>query len=298
MPLNFPYLGQTLALLSALLWAFAVILFKKSGENLHPIALNIFKNLVALLLLLPTMAIFHETIFRPVQLREYALFILSGLLGMAIGDTLFFFSLNRIGASISAIVGYMYSPSIILLSLLFLKETLSLPQTIGTVLILAALITTTRIELPGSLTRKALLTGIIWGVLSTLATGIGVVIVKPILATTPLLWATGLRLLAGLLGLVIITVFLPNRKKIIRSLFNRKNLGYPFAGTILGTYLALTVWLGGMKFTRVSIAAPLNQLTNIFIFILAAIILKEPITPRKLLAIVIAFAGALLVFLS
>lgn len=296
MPVNFPYLGQTLALLSAILWALAVILFKKSGETVHPLALNIFKNILALILLFPTMAIFGETLFRPVPFREYALFLLSGILGIAIGDTLFFMSLNRIGAGVSAIVGYMYSPSIILLSLLFLKEALSPFQILGVLLILAALLSTTQIKLPKHLTHKALLIGILWGVLSTFATAIGVVLIKPTLGTTPLLWATQIRLLAGIVGLILITFFLPNRKKIITSLFTLKSFGYTLGGTIVGTYLAIVVWLGGMKFTQASIAAPLNQTSNIFIFILAALLLKEPITVRKLLAILIAFTGALLVF--
>lgn len=295
---NFQYLGQTLALLSAIIWAFAVILFKKSGETVHPIALNLFKNLLTMILLLPTMAIFHETLFRPVPMSEYAIFLISGILGMAIGDTLFFMSLNRIGASISAIVGYMYSPSIIILSVLFLKESLSLLQILGVILILSALLSTTQIKLPENLNRKALLIGILWGVLSAASTAIGVVLIKPMLGKTPLLWATEIRLLAGFFSLLLITLFLPNRNRIIASLFTTKGLGYTIGGTMVGTYIALVVWLGGMKYTKASIAAPLNQISNIIVFILAAMILKDPVNLRRILAIIVALGGALLVFLG
>ncbi|MEO0092673.1 MAG: DMT family transporter [candidate division WOR-3 bacterium] len=298
MPVNFSYLGQTLALLSALAWAFAVILFKKSGETVNPIGLNLFKNLLAMLLLLPTMTIFGEHLLRPVVLKEYAIFLLSGILGMAIGDTFFFMSLNRIGASLSAIVGYMYSPSIIILSVLFLNERLSLLQILGVILILFALISTTQIKLPKNLTRKGLLVGILWGVLASVATAISVVLIKPLLTKTPLLWATEIRLIAGFFSLLIITLFLPNRNQIIASLFTTKSLGYTLGGSLVGTYFTLVVWLGGMKYTQASIAAPLNQTSYIFVFILAAILLKEPITLIRLFAIIIAFSGALLVFLG
>lgn len=295
MPLKLPYLGEILALLSALFWAFAVILFKKSGETRHPLTLNIFKNLLATILLIPTIVLFREPLLPRLSLHDYVCFIASGILGMAIGDTLFFASLNRIGASLSAIVSYMYSPALVILSILLLKETLSPFQFIGIFLILAALLTTTRIELPQNLTRGRLLTGVLLGVLSTLATAIGVIIIKPLLAQNSILWVTLIRLFAALISLFIITLLLPERRVLLSSLFIRKGIGYPILATILGTYLALTVWLGGIKFTRVSIAAPLNQLSNIFIFILAALLLKEPITLRKIGAIVIAFAGALLV---
>jgi len=296
MPLNSPYLGQILALLSAVAWAFAVILFKKSGETVHPIALNLFKNLLALILLIPTMAIFQETLLRIIPFKEYAIFLFSGVLGMTIGDTLFFMSLNRIGASLSAIVGYMYSPAIICLSVLFLKESLSWLQVIGVILILSALLLTTQIKLPANLSRKRLLIGILWGILSQAATAIGVVIIKPLLSKTPLLWATEIRLVAGFFSLLIIVLLLPNRKQIIGSLLNIKGFGYTLCGTLVGTYIALVVWLGGMKYTQASIAAPLNQTSNIFVFILATMILKEPITLRHILAIIVAFSGALLVF--
>jgi drug/metabolite transporter (DMT)-like permease len=49
-----------------------------------------------------------------------------------------------------------------------------------------------------------------------------------------------------------------------------------------------------MKYARVSVAAALNQLNAIFIVILAAIFLKERLTPWKIVAVVLAFAGAYL----
>ena len=100
--LTFPYLGQSLALMTAIVWACAVILFKKSGETVHPIALNLFKNILALVLFLPTLWIFGETLFRPAPAGEYLLLMFSGILGIGVGDTLFFKSLNRVGAGSSS----------------------------------------------------------------------------------------------------------------------------------------------------------------------------------------------------
>jgi drug/metabolite transporter (DMT)-like permease len=66
-------------------------------------------------------------------------------------------------------------------------------------------------------------------------------------------------------------------------------------GSFLGSYLAMIVWLGGMKYTQVSTASALNQTTNIFIFIFAAIFLKEKITKQKTIGIVLAIVGAVMV---
>ena len=122
----FPYLGETFALLAALVWAFAVILFKKSGETVHPLALNLFKNALAAGLFLPTMAIFGETLARQAPASDYLLLLLSGALGIGIGDAMFFKSLNCIGAGLWSIVSCLYSPFIISLSMIWLGERLVL----------------------------------------------------------------------------------------------------------------------------------------------------------------------------
>ena len=46
--------GEAFALSSALIWALAVILLRRSGETLPPFELNLFKNCFGTVLLIPT----------------------------------------------------------------------------------------------------------------------------------------------------------------------------------------------------------------------------------------------------
>jgi drug/metabolite transporter (DMT)-like permease len=50
-----------------------------------------------------------------------------------------------------------------------------------------------------------------------------------------------------------------------------------------------------MKYTLASVAAALNQTSNIFIFIFAGLILHERITPNRILGIILGVGGSLLV---
>jgi drug/metabolite transporter (DMT)-like permease len=290
------YLGQALSLLAAVLWGIAVILFKKSGETVHPIALNLFKNLLAAVLFLPTMWIFGEPLLRQAPRGEYLLFLASGVIGLGIGDTLFFKSLNRLGAGLSAIVAAMYSPSIITLSVIYLDERLTLVQLIGALLIITAVLSTTRAKHGEKIGRRDLLLGILWGVLSTAATAIGVVMIKPALEQTPLLWAVEIRLLAGLVSLGIVALFHPLGRKMFYPIFSARGWGYTLSSSFVGAYLAMFVWLAGMKFTQASIASALNQTSIIFVFIFGTIFLHEPITSQRTLAITLAVSGVFLVF--
>ena len=62
--------------------------------------------------------------------------------------------------------------------------------------------------------------------------------------------------------------------------------------SVCGNFIALLFWVAGMKYTTASQAGILNQMSTIFIFILAAIFLKEKITVNR--SIAVAVTGACL----
>jgi drug/metabolite transporter (DMT)-like permease len=66
-------------------------------------------------------------------------------------------------------------------------------------------------------------------------------------------------------------------------------------GAVLGSYLGMMCWIGGLKYTKVGIAAILNQSSTVYILILAAIFLNEPFTRRKAVASLVALTGIVLV---
>jgi len=122
-----------------------------------------------------------------------------------------------------------------------------------------------------------------------------VVMIKPILDEAPLLWSLQIRLIGGVAALAIFLWINPSRKDILRSLLERKSRGFTVASSVIGGYIAMAVWLAGIKLTKASIASALNQTNTVFILIFAALILHEPITAARVVAILLAGAGALLV---
>jgi drug/metabolite transporter (DMT)-like permease len=66
--------------------------------------------------------------------------------------------------------------------------------------------------------------------------------------------------------------------------------------SILGTYVSLWMWMAGFKYTYASVAALLNQTSVVFALIFAALILKESLGRRKLVAITLALGGAVVVW--
>ncbi len=291
-------LGSTLSLGAALFWATSVILFKKSGESISPIPLNIYKSFVALILLAITMLVLDVPFFPNKPFSEWALLAFSGVIGIAIADVFFFIALEKLGAGLVAIVECLYLPSVILLSCIFLGEILSTGAIVGGVLILTAVVIS---SLPKRKSRtlddkpKIAFSGIFYGCIAMFFVAVGIVSIKSILETTDVLWATYVRVFAGLISLLLLTVFHPRRVSFFKELKFSKAWIYAFPASVAGNYFALLCWIGGMKYSSgASEAAILNQMSTVFTFILAALFLKEKIDANRLTAILLAFIGACL----
>jgi drug/metabolite transporter (DMT)-like permease len=181
---------------------------------------------------------------------------------------------------------------------MFLADRMSGLQIFGVFLIVSAVLGVSGIGDRKHISRRNLILGVVFGVLAMASMAVGIVMIKPLLNRSPLLWVVEVRLFAGCVGLGIYLLFHPGRKKIISSVLAVRNWQYMLPGSFLGAYLSMVVWMGGMKYTQTSIASALNQTSNVFVFILAAILLREPVNLTRILAIVLAFAGAAVVSLG
>ncbi|WP_299976997.1 DMT family transporter [Desulfobacula sp.] len=290
-------LGSILSLLSAFFWASAVIMFKKSGEVFSPISLNIYKSFVALILVSLTMVILDIPFFPDKPINDWLLLAVSGFLGITLADLFFFIALNRLGAGLVAIVECLYLPSVIFFSFILLGEKLSAGAIIGGLLVLTAVLVGSmkRKKAPGETPgNKSPLSGIIIGCLSMFFLAAGIVMIKELLERTDVFWATLVRVTAATVSLLVLILFHPKRKQYFRELKFSKAWFIALPASITGNYLALLCWVAGMKYTTASRAAILNQMSTIFIFILAAVFLKEKITVNKTIAILLALTGACL----
>ncbi len=290
-----PYLGEMLSLLAAVLWALAIVLFRKSGESVHPVALNTFKGVLAMVLYLPTLLLAGVPLFFDYPASGYAILLASGVIGIAVGDTLFFKCINTLGASASALISCLYSAFIIGMSYLWLGERMSWRQLVGAALIISAVMEATRAADGKSTGLKRRLGGFGWGVVSMAASAIAVVMMKPILDEVPLLWALEVRLVGGVAALLVLLALFPSRGAIVRSLTVPGSKGYTISSSFIGGYVAMVCWLAGMKLTQASVASALNETSSIFVLIFAALVLRERITPGRVIAILMAAGGALLV---
>ncbi|MBN1512311.1 MAG: DMT family transporter [Phycisphaerae bacterium] len=295
----FRHQGEVYALLTAFVWAFALVLFKRGGETVPPLALNLFKNVVSLTLMAVCLLVLGEGPGTLAAFHRHDLYVLalSGVIGIALADTAFFAALNRIGVGIFSIVDCLYSPFAALFAWLLISERLALPHYIGGALILGGVLLSSKHPPPPGRTRRELITGILLGALSVGMMAFSVVLAKPVLEAEdfPLMWAATIRLGAGTITLLLLGAASPNRKAVASVFRPSPSWRFTVPASVLGSFLSYLLWIAGFKYAAAATVAILNQTSVIFAIILATIVLHEPFTRRKGLAVSLAIAGILVV---
>jgi len=291
-------MGTFYALMTAVMWAAAIIFLKRSGETVAPFALNVFRVGVSSVLLVPTVLLAGQEIFYPAPLRDYLILFASGVVAIAVSDTFLLMALNRLGAGIMAIVDCLYAPFIVLFAFIMLGERLGVWQWAGMALVIVGVLIAARHEPPRGTTAKQILVGSLCGVIAMTTVAFGIVLAKPVLERSPILWATTMRQIGALIVMIPAALVLPGRRGIFGLFRPARNWKYTVPGTLLGSYLALIFWIGGMKYSLAGPAAILNQTSSIYVLIFASIFLKEPFTTRKVIASVLAIAGIAMVTLG
>ena len=274
-PPPIPYLGEILSLGAALVWSVAILLYRTASLQVRPLVLNLFKNVVSIVLFVVTLAVVGDlsSAWRIAPSDLWMLF-LSAFTALYLGDTILFATLKRIGVSLSLLLGCFYAPAAVFFSWLLLDESLPRLILVGGLAVTGgiALVSSDRVGLPHGITRRDLAIGVCMGTL-----------VRMVLGTIPLT----LHLLVTRRTAEIAAVFKPSR-----------SYGILLPATLLGTYLGMLTWLGGIKYTDASTASILNQTTPLFGLPLAAVFLNERLTWRKVLGTVISIGGIVAIFLK
>jgi drug/metabolite transporter (DMT)-like permease len=290
--------GEALALLAAITWAVAVILFRKTPVDAQGI--NLFKNVLACGLLGATLAVFGLPLELARSNEDWWRILASGILGLAVADTLIFIALQKLGAVLMATVDIAYTPIVVIMSIILLNEPMTASLIAGGSLVVGGVLwsITGRTQGSSSLDPRELRIGVAAGLAGIILMAIGVVLIKPVLEKSGLVEITFLRL-AVAAGAQLLWTLASKRGRAVLSVFRPSPAWKVLVpASILGTYVAMLLWLGGFKWADASIAAILNQTSTIWIVLLGRIVLKEQVSPRRAVGTGIAIVGAVVVLIT
>lgn len=286
--MNNEIIGVMAALSSAASWALAAILFKMLGSQLPPVAMTLAKSIVGSILL---GVVLLEVGFEAVDSDSLNLLIASGVLGIALADTFFFAALRNLSAYVIVVFFMLGHVLTVFLAILILGESVEQFSGIGILLTIGGISIVLLSQSWGEDSGSSNAIGLFYGTLSMLCMSGSTLIAKQALIATPTLQATLIRMLSGLAGIYIYSLFTRQPKGFFKPFFNLKFSALFLLSVSIVTFGGFWLSLVGVKYLDVAIANTLNSTEPLFALPLAVIFLKERVTFPVVLGSLIAICG-------
>ncbi len=290
--------GELAALGAAFLWALSAVVYAQLGQKIPPIALNLSKGVIAIVLIAFTLIVQGNYLPTGMNAVAMGLLLLSGILGIGLGDTFYFEALNHLGARRTLLMEALAPPLAALIALIFLQEALSLGAWTGIFLTVLGVTWVVSERVPGTEGQAVnLLRGTSFALLSALGQASGAVLSRAALADTTIdpLWSTFLRIIGGVLVLLL---WMPLKQPLrveFQRLQSKRLLGIIALTAFFSTYLGIWLQQTAFKYTATGIAQALLATSPLFVLPIA-IVMGERVTPRAFLGALVALGGIGLLF--
>ncbi len=291
-----PFIGEIAALITALIWAISVIFFRQLGGIFTPLNLNLWKGIISIVGLSLTVLFMSSAM---PEKNDFLWLLLSGLIGIGIGDTAFFAALNRMGERSTLLVAETLAPVFTaILAVVWISEVLSAVQWLAIAVILVGvdIVLGTRKRKHKNLHFS--FSALSFAALAALCQAVGAVIGRDILTHSDVdpVTASLVRLFGGL-ALVVPLLIIAKQPWMPKQKLTRETWLVLFGVTFLGTFLAMILQMFSFANAEAAIVQSLFASSIIFSLIIARI-QGETITRNAIWGSLISIAGVGLIFLS
>ena len=290
--------GEIAALAGASLWAISATVYSSIGSQIPPLLLNLAKGLIAIAFILLTFVLTNHQ-FSPVNIMAIMGLVISGLIGIGIGDTAYFQTLNHLGARKTLLLETLAPPITAILAFIFIGEQLNTTIWLGMIITITGIAWVISERNARNIHQSGkTIVGIRWAFVGVISQAIGAVIARYTLSTSDIsaLESALIRLVGGTIIILILMVSRPKpRLSVMRTTWSVKlSLTLTvtaFASTYLGIWLQQTAF----KFAPAGVAHTLLATSPLFVLPLV-VAQGEKISYRAIIGAVIALLGVSLLF--
>lgn len=293
------YTGELSAILTAFLWSGTSFAFASGSRRIGPIQTNVDRIIIAAILLAATAVIFNLTFnLSSGQLTDL---VISGIIGLVIGDTFLFKAFQLIGARLSMLLMALSPAMSAVFAYVFLGEELSAWAILGIVITLSGISLVVLEKEHGELKKfKISGFGLFCGFMGALGQAGGLIIAKLAFQQGEIdkFVATFIRISSAavvILPMMLILKKYNNPFPIYKN--DLKGLSSILTGTVLGPYLGITFSLIAIDNTKVGIAATLMSTMPIIMLPMSKYMFKETLSWRAISGAVLAVAGIAILFI-
>jgi drug/metabolite transporter, DME family len=297
-------LGELAALGAAICWAIAPILYRRALFSASPMSANIVRcatNAAVMLVLL--FGLGWAGAFARLPLEVVLLTVVSGLIGLGLGDTLYLYALKSVGVSRAVPLAATYPLFSLLWFTVLLGQPLAWTAAVGAVVILLGiwLLSRERGDSTVHFTGKIALTGVVLSLLTAVVWSVSismmdVVVSNPSVSTLDANYAVvTMRIAAMAVFLLMLSPLLDKGKGFLK--LKRRTVIELCVGGLIANALG---WLL-MNYSFLNIleaqAVPISSTTPLFSAFAGFALFHEKFSLSNVLGAVVVVAGVMLIFI-
>lgn len=290
--------GELAALGAAFLWASASVLYGRIGRYLSPLHMNLLKNFIALTLLLMIL-LPGGNLLTGIDFFASLLLLLSGAIGIGMGDTLYFGALKHIGVRRSLLITVLSPPITGTIAAVFLGESLSSGAWTGVWLTVAGVAwVITEQDTGGVIRNSSHVIGVTMAALAAVGQAVGAVLSHGAFLHMDIsaLHSVLLRLIGGIVGALILKpLFRRDQGNGYQNLNSTRRWLTVLFTVFIGTFIALWLQQISLKYTAAGVAQTLFATSPLFVLPIVAV-MGEKVSLRAVMGALLAIAGVGMLF--
>jgi drug/metabolite transporter (DMT)-like permease len=257
--------GEFAALATAVLWCFTSLLFGEAARRIGSLAVNLLRLPIALVLLSLVLATTSDA-FAGLDGTRVTFLVVSGIVGLSIGDLAYFGALRRLGARLSLLLLSLAPIFATVTAVVVLDEVPSPLAFAGIGVTLAGVAWVVLERRHDDTPHVAMRPGIIMGVVAAVCQGVGLVLAKVGMGgvVSPLT-ASWVRIAFGGLALWLATAVFGRLREARLSLGVARAGWLLLGGALCGPFLGVWLSLVAARLTAVGVAATIMATNPVII---------------------------------
>ncbi|MFC2113839.1 DMT family transporter [Bacteroidota bacterium] len=291
--------GEFAALLTAMFWTVTALAFESATKKVGSIPVNIIRLCFAFVFLSALNLIFRGHPF-PYDASQHAWIwlSLSGLVGFVLGDYFLFKSYPLVGSRVAMLMMTLVPPITAIIGWLVLGETMKFTHIVGMGMVISgiALAILSRNVNGKRMSLNQPVRGLLYAFGGAIGQAVGLVLSKYGMRDYDAFAATQIRVIAGIIGFVIVITLLKRWPNIKSALTDKSAMKGITTGSFFGPFLGVSFSLVAIQYTTTGIASTIMAIVPVLIIAPAILIYKQKVTMKEVIGAVISVAGVALLF--
>ncbi|MBK5200655.1 MAG: DMT family transporter [Spirochaetaceae bacterium] len=293
-------IGQILAIIAALTYAENSIIYSYLGKKVSIRASVHVRLWIAAPIIILIAFVSEGNFFVQATLSNWVILLLSGLLGYFFCDSLLFWAFTNIGPREALVIMTLNPIFSTILSYFFFKEVLTILQMFAILITLSGIvILILNQKKEDDISKKRnLIKGTIFAFLASILQAISNILAKSALSDLGPLSTNSIRMIGGLTGAVLFSLFIRKEFKNDFIIFkNKKDLSLLLIASISGPVIGMSFLLTAFNYSPVGVVTAIVQISPIFILLYELIFKKKYVKMLGILGTIISVVGVALMFL-